>query len=67
MNAVPGGDVDDAVAAAKSFRQLGAIQHGPLDEHGSLVQGRGRRANIEDDRRVTFVEQFGDEGLSEIS
>src|ERR1700730_11046612 len=34
VDAVPGGDVDDAVAAAKYLRQLRAVQHGPLDEHG---------------------------------
>jgi hypothetical protein len=32
------------------------VQNGPLDEHGSLFQRR-RRANIEKERRVTFVEQ----------
>ena len=43
-----------------------AVQNGPLDELGSLVQRR-RRANIEDDRRVAFAEQAGHEGLPEIS
>src|ERR1700759_5711620 len=33
VDAVPGGDVDDAVAAAKYLRQLRAVQNGPLDEH----------------------------------
>src|SRR6516162_9739919 len=42
VDPVPGGDVNDAVAAAKYLRQFGAVQDGPLDEHGSLVQG-GRR------------------------
>ena len=66
VDAVPGGDVDDAVAAAKYLRQLRAVQNGPLDEHGSLVQTRWH-ANIENDRRVAFVEQPGYEGLPEIS
>src|SRR5262249_31435061 len=66
VNAVPGGDVDDAVAAAEYLRQLRAVQDGPLDEHGALVQKRWR-ANIEDDRRVALVEQPGCEGLAEIS
>src|SRR5271163_714495 len=66
VDAVPGGDVDNGAAAAKYLRQLRAIQDGPLDEHGSLVQTR-RRANIDDDRRVAFVEKPGHEGLPEIS
>src|ERR1700751_6011677 len=66
VDAVPGGDVDDAVAAAKYLRQLRAIQNGPLDEHGAVVQ-TWWRANIENDRRVAFFDQPGYEGLSEIS
>src|SRR6516165_1869281 len=66
VDAVPGGDVDDTVATAKYLRQRRAVQNGPFDEHGSLVQRR-RRSNIENDRRVTFVEQLGYEGLPEIS
>src|SRR6516162_10233931 len=66
VDAVPGGDVDDAVAAAKYLRQLRAVQYRPLDELGSLVQ-RHWRANIENDRRVALVEQPGYEGLPEIS
>jgi hypothetical protein len=31
VDAVPGGDVNDAVAAAKYLRQLGAVQNRPLD------------------------------------
>src|SRR5215471_286505 len=46
VDAVPGGDVDDAVAAGNYLRQLRAVQNGPLDKHGSLVQRR-RRAKIE--------------------
>src|SRR5271163_2800586 len=34
VDAMPGGDVDDIVTAAKSLRQLRAVQDGPLDEHG---------------------------------
>ena len=63
---MPGGDVDDAVAAAKYLRQLRAVQYRPLDELDSLVQ-RHWRANIENDRRVALVEQPGYEGLPEIS
>src|SRR5215475_3708570 len=37
VDTVPGGDVDDAVAAAKYVGQLRAVQDRPLDEHGSLV------------------------------
>ena len=37
VDAVPGGDVDDAAAAAKYLRQLRAVQNGPLDEHGAVV------------------------------
>src|SRR6516162_8075883 len=66
VNAVPGGDVDDAVAATKDIRQLRAVENRALDEHRSLVQRR-RRTNIKKDRRVTLVEQLGYEGLSEIS
>src|SRR3977135_1558898 len=32
VDAVPGGDVDDAVAAAQYFRQLRTVQNGALDE-----------------------------------
>src|SRR3984893_9431878 len=42
VDAVPGGDVDDAVAAAKYLRQLRAVQHGPLDEHGSRSKAVAR-------------------------
>ena len=63
---MPGGDVDDAVAAANYLRQYRAVQNGPLDELRSLVQMRWR-ANIENDRRVAFVEQPGYEALPEIS
>src|SRR5689334_1868575 len=66
VDAVPGGDVDDAVAAAKDLRQLRAVQNGRLDEYGSLVQ-RPWGANIENDRRIAFFEQPGYEGLPEIS
>src|SRR5215469_8334548 len=66
VDAVPGGDVDDAVAAANYLRQLRTVQDGPLDEHGSLVQKR-RRADIENNRCVALVEQVGYEGLPEIS
>src|SRR5271163_2516611 len=66
VDAVPGGDVDDAVAAAKVLRQPRPVQDGPLDEHGSLVQMR-RRADIENDRRVALVEQPGYESLAELS
>src|ERR1700739_1777116 len=66
VDAVPGGDVDDTVATAKYLRQRRAVQNGPFDEPGSLVQRR-RPSNVENDRRVTFVEQLGYEGLPEIS
>ena len=58
VDAVPGGDVDDAVAAAKDMRQLRAVQNGPLDELRSPVQMQWF-ANIENDRGITFVEQPG--------
>jgi hypothetical protein len=63
VDAVPGGDVDDAVAAAKYLRQLRAVQNRPLDEYGFLSQRRWR-ANIENDRRVALTEQPGYEGLA---
>jgi hypothetical protein len=66
VDAVLGGDVDDAVAPAKYLRQLRAGQNGRLDEHGSVIQ-RPWRANIENDRGIAFVEQPGYEGLPEIS
>src|SRR5689334_22807971 len=56
VDAVPGGDVDDAVAAANYLHQLRAVQNGSLNENGPLVQ-MWWRANIEKERRVTFVEQ----------
>src|SRR6516225_11282316 len=40
VDAVPGGDVDDAVAAAKYPGRLRAVQNGPLDELRSPVQMR---------------------------
>src|ERR1700757_4086047 len=49
VDAVPGGDVNDEIAAAKYPRQLRAVEDGPLDKHGSLVQMRWR-TNIENDR-----------------
>jgi len=63
---VPSGDVDDAVTAAKYLRQLGAVQDGPLDELRSPVQMRWC-ADIEDNRRIAFVEQPGYEALPEIT
>ena len=58
VDAVPGGDVGDAVAAAKYFRQLLLVWDGPLDELRSPVQMQWF-ANIENDRGITFVEQPG--------
>src|SRR4029077_9664370 len=66
VDAVPGGDMDDGVAAAKYLRQFSAVQNGRLDEHRSLVQ-RPWGANIENDRRIAFFEQPRYEGLPEIS
>ena len=40
VDAVPGGDVDDAVAAVKYPGELRAVQNGPLDELRSPVQMR---------------------------
>src|ERR1700739_1116040 len=65
VDAVPGGDGDDAVAAAKYVRQPRSVQNGSLDEDRSRVQRRWR-ANIENDRPVTFGEQLGYEGLPKI-
>ena len=45
VDAVPGGDVDDAIAAAKHFRQFRPVENGPLDEHRSLLQIQ-RRTDI---------------------
>jgi DNA end-binding protein Ku len=66
VDAVPGGDVDDAVAAAKYLRQLRAVQNGRLDEHGS-PRSKTVTSDIENDRRIAFFEQPGYEGLPEIS
>jgi hypothetical protein len=66
VDAVPSGDVDDAIAAAKCLRQLRPVQNGPIDEQRSLFQ-IPRSANIQNDRRVAFIEQPGYEGLAEIS
>jgi hypothetical protein len=38
VDTVPGGDVDDAIAATEYFLQLRPIQNGPLDKHRSLFQ-----------------------------
>jgi hypothetical protein len=50
----------------KYLRQPRAVQNGSLEKHRSFLQ-LSRRTNIENDRRVTFVEQHGYEGLAEIS
>ena len=63
---MPRGDVDNAVATAKHVRQLRPVENGSLDEHRSLFQGPWR-PDIENDRRITPVEQHGDEGLAEIT
>jgi hypothetical protein len=66
MDAVPGGYVNDEVAAAKYLRELRPVQNRRLDKHRSLFQ-IPRRANIQNDRRVALAEQHGHEGLAEIS
>jgi hypothetical protein len=55
VDAVPGGDMDNAIAATKYLRQLRPVQNGPLDKQRSLFQ-IPRRANIENDRCVALVE-----------
>ena len=57
--------MDDAVATAKHSRQLRPVENGSLDEHRSLFQSPWR-PDIENQRRVTPVEQPRDEGLAEI-
>src|SRR5271157_2599678 len=66
MDAVPGGNVDDAIATAKHFRQLRPVENGSLDEHRSLFQSPWR-TDIENDGRITPVEQPGYESLAEIT
>jgi len=66
MDAVPGGYVNDEVAAAKYLRELRPVQNRRLDKHHSLFQ-IPRRAIIQNDRRVALAEQHGHEGLAEIS
>jgi hypothetical protein len=57
--------MNDAIAAAKYFRQLRPIQNGSLDEHRSRFHIPWR-TNVQNDRRITPVEQFGYESLAEI-
>src|SRR5260370_21771079 len=66
VDAVPGGDVDDAIAATKYLGQVRSVQNRPLDKHRPRFE-MPRGANIQNDRRVTFVEQLGQEGAAEIS
>src|SRR5206468_5049895 len=66
VDTVPGGYVDDAVAAAKYLRQLRPVQNGPLDKNGFFFQIPWSE-NIQNDRCVTLVEQHGYESLAEIS
>src|ERR1700731_3587110 len=58
VDAVPGGYVNDEVAAAKYLRELRPVQNRCLDKHRSLFQ-IPRRANIQNDRRVALAEQTG--------
>jgi hypothetical protein len=55
VDAMPGGDVHDAITAAKYLPQLRSVQNGSFDKHRSLFQVPGR-ANIENDRQVAPVE-----------
>jgi hypothetical protein len=55
MDAVPGGDVDDAIAATIYLPQLRPVQNGSFDKQRSLFQVPGR-ANIENNRYVAPVE-----------
>jgi hypothetical protein len=66
VDAVPGGDVDNAVTSANYLRQRQPVHDGPLDKHRSLFQ-MPWRANVENDRRVAPAEQPGHESLGEIS
>jgi len=66
VDTVPRGYVDNAIAAAKYFRHLRPVQNRPFDKQRSLFQIPWR-TNIENDRRITPVEQPGDESPSEIS
>jgi len=66
VDTVPGGDVDNALAAAKYVCQFRPVQNGPLDKHPSLFQIPWR-TNIQNDRCVAFGKQHRYEGLAEIS
>jgi hypothetical protein len=66
VDAVPGGDVDDAIAAAQCLCQLRPVQNGPLDKQRSLFQIPWS-AKVENDRCVALGKQPGHKGLAEIS
>jgi hypothetical protein len=66
VDAVPGGDVDDAIAAAQCLYQLRPVQDGPLDKPRSLFQIPWS-AKVENDRCVALGEQPGHKSLAEIS
>ena len=66
MDTVPGGDVNDAIAAAKYFRQFWPVEDRALDKQRSRLQ-IPRSTNIQNHRRIAPVEQPGYESLAEIS
>jgi hypothetical protein len=66
VDAVLGGYVDDAIAAAKGVCQLRPVQNGSLDKYRSLFQIPWS-TNIQNHRHMIFVEQHGYNGLAEIS
>ena len=57
--------MNDAIAAAKYFRQPRPVENGSLGKHRSRFQITWR-TNVEHHRGVTPVEQPGDEGQAEI-
>ena len=66
VDSVPGGDMNNAIATTKCFRQLRPVENRSLGKHRSRLQ-ISWCPNIQNDGRITPVEQPGDEGLAEIS
>jgi hypothetical protein len=65
VDAVPGGDVNDAIAAAEYFCQIRPVENGPVEKHCVLVQIPWS-ANVQNHRHIAPSEQDGHEGLAEI-
>jgi hypothetical protein len=63
---VPGGYVDNAIAATKYFCEPRPVQNRSFNKHRFLFQIPWS-TNIQDHWCITFVEQHGYEGLAEIS